>query len=330
MALLRTKKGLTEYQWRLIARMLSRNYSVKEAFNMLENSFPDDRQIKSLCEGLNNGEKLMSLLGNSSLEKKMKFYCEYLPLEKSIIIADDEIIKEREQRKNFIGKTAYHMFLMLASIAIAVMFSDYVLPAMIDSIGSIDDNTKMIMSFFNIFSLCRNVLSAVVIIILIGIIYIKKAHREEYLWIFLHKHNMDKTLKTFVTYRFSQKLLVLLKRGIGIIDGIHVLRFQNDDQMVKLLAYHYDETLISGKGFEESLDMAYFDSQFHSLCLLGLKGDDFMSALEDYIAMVEVKVERTVKRLSFSVQLVCYAVAAVTIILAYQVLLLPLELLEGY
>ena len=144
------------------------------------------------------------------------------------------------------------------------------------------------------------------------------------------KDKLDGWLKTFVTCRLARKLSILLKQGVSIIDSLRILRYQNDDVLVRLLAHHFDETLLAGEDFERSLDMEYFDDRFHSLCLLGLKSDDFPGALEDYIAIVETGVNLQIRKISVMFQVICYGFVAVTVIMAYQVLLLPLEMLQQF
>lgn len=122
----------------------------------------------------------------------------------------------------------------------------------------------------------------------------------------------------------------MLENGISLIDALNVLRHDDSTRMVNLLAHHFDEVLLNGVEFEKSLDMAYFDDDFHSLCLLGIRSDDFNQALEDYEYMVELKLDRILTRLSSVIQAVCYLFVAAVITMGYQVLLLPLQLLQEY
>ena len=96
-----------------------------------------------------------------------------------------------------------------------------------------------------------------------------------------------------------------------------------------LLAYQLHNSLIEGNQFEDSLDNQFFDSQFHAICLYGLRNDDFISSLKDYEDIMELKMNRSLKRMGALVQIICYGFVSIIIILAYQVLMIPLTIIEG-
>ena len=324
------RKGLTEYNWRILSRLLERHYSVRTAFEFLRKSEPDNRPLNLICDGLENGLPLEQLLGDSAFEKRLRFYIGYLPLSQSIGILQREIKEERETMKRFSSSVSYQIILVISSMAVLFLFTDVVLPSMLKSLDINGSQISGIVLGFRIINGIKNVflIMAMLLVLFAGYIVIRR--RQEYLWVFLHRHKLDGWLKTFVTCRLARKLSILLKQGVSIIDSLKILRYQNDDVLVRLLAHHFDETLLAGEDFEKSLDMEYFDDRFHSLCLLGLKSDDFPGALEDYIAIVETGVNLQIRKISVIFQVICYAFVAVTVIMAYQVLLLPLEMLQQF
>ena len=46
------RKGLTEYNWRILSRLLERHYSVRTAFEFLRKSEPENRPLNLICDGL--------------------------------------------------------------------------------------------------------------------------------------------------------------------------------------------------------------------------------------------------------------------------------------
>ena len=324
------RKGLTEYNWRILSRLLERHYSVRTAFEFLRKSEPENETLRQMCEGLENGVPLEQLLGDSSYERRLRFYISYLPLAQSIRTLQREIKEERETMKRFSSSVSYQIVLVISSMAVLFLFTDVVLPSMLKSLDINSDQISGIVLGFQIINGIKNAFLITVGMIALSACYVVVRKRQEYLWVFLHRHRLDGPLKTFVTCRLARKLSILLKQGVSIIDSLRILRYQNDDVLVRLLAHHFDETLLAGEDFEKSLDMEYFDDRFHSLCLLGLKSDDFPGALEDYIAIVETGVNLGIRKISVMFQVICYGFVAITVIMAYQVLLLPLEMLQQF
>lgn len=323
-------KGLSEYSWLIIARLLSRNYSVRTAFEYLRKTMPDDTGVQRICKHLENGGQLADVLSDNGFERKLRFYVRYLPLGQSIKVTAEELRIVRESRKKFVSGVSYQVILMICSMGVLLLFTKVVLPVMIRSLDTGYRKTASILLRFRIISLIQNGFLILAAGIGLSYRYVTITGKQELLWVFLHRHKRDGRLRVIVTCAMARKLKILLDNGVSILAALKIIRYGTRDPLVRLLAFHFDEKLEAGEDFEKSLDMDYFDPRFHSLCLLGLKGDDFPSALDDYIDMVEVTLNVTIKKVSLVFQGVCYLFVAVTVVLAYQVLLLPLEMLQQF
>ena len=322
--------SLSELQWLLLARMLERNYSVRDAFESLSRTYPSSRAIRNICSGLNEGISLTKLLGSSPFGRELSFYVDFLSLDKSIMVVSRQLKKEKTIVSRFAGKIGYQVILLLASFGLLFLFSQIVLPNMMSMLALTDERSQSVMAVFRVMNMVRDVLLILIVLFVLFVLYIVIRKRENYLWVYLHHRGLDKPLKVYATYRFVIRLNCMLENGISLIDALNVLRHDDSTRMVNLLAHHFDEVLLNGVDFEKSLDMAYFDDDFHSLCLLGIRSDDFNQALEDYEYMVELKLDRILTRLSSVIQAVCYLFVAAVITMGYQVLLLPLQLLQEY
>ncbi len=328
--LFRNADSLSESQWLLLAKMIERHYSVRDAFEALSRTYSDSRPIQRISSGLGNGVSFQQLLSDSAFEKKLSFYVSFLPLDKSILIVNQQIKKEETLLKRFTGKMTYQLGLLAASFALMFLFTEFVMPTMLQSMSLNDSRTASISFVFTVLLTVRNLVIVLLLISALSVTYIKVRKRENYLWMFLHQHKQDRLLRIYATYRFVIRLNCLLENGISMIDAVNIIRQQKDERMTSLLAHHFNEVLLAGTDFEDSLDMSYFDDDFHSLCLLGLKSDDFCQSLSDYQEMIDIKFEQMLKKISMIIQIVCYGFVAAVIIMGYQVLLLPLEMVQEY
>lgn len=330
MKIFSSSRSLTDYQWVLISRLCRRGYSVREALDTLRRTYPRDEKVIRLCDGLVRGQKLTDLIGSGEFEKRLIFYSGYLPLGKAIEVVNSQLEKERKLRRELTGKIGYQALLAAAALGILFLFSGIVLPGMMASMDMTEGKASSLSDTFHNLAVLRNILAALAVFVTAMIVSVRVTHSEKYIWMFLHQKKLDGAIRSVVTYRLARKLDTLLEAGISFVEAVDILRKQDDDQLVKLLAYHFDETLKEGVSFENSLSMSFFDGEFYYLCVMGIRNDDFRQSLNDYCSMMEIRWERLLKSTFTAIQTVSYLFVAAVIILAYQVLLLPLELLEQF
>ena len=322
------KSHFDEYHWKLLARLLERQYNLKDALQLLDRYYPDNDFIKEMIVSLDNGIPFKQLLRDNSFERELAFYCDYLPLPMAIKLVSDNKEKKKKMINEIVSATLYQFILLLCAFGLLFLFSHFIYPAMT---VNLDLNNSTVLNIGRFYHLA-NIFQIVTLIIfgVIGVfsLYVKGFKRETYLWSILHKGNYDRIIKKVVTYSFVIKLNALLQQGIDIVTAVNIIRHDRKDALVAMLSCHFDECLLAGENFEDSLDMAFFDDQFHSLCLLGLKGDDFIQALSDYQNVVEFRFQRLIKRLTTVFKVICYLFVAMVLISGYQLMLMPLELLE--
>ncbi len=319
---------MDEYQWLLLSQLLRRYDSLLTALDLERKLFTENRRIRQLEEQLREGRPLKSILNNSRFEKNLRFYIDYLDLAGCIEIVHKRISGAEKLKKKFLSQISYQLMLFGGAMVILTVFSQYVLPNMLGVLEISSQRSQDIVVLFKAISVIRDVLLAAVLLLVFTGWYLIRKHRQNYLWMFLHRLGRDRLIRTAATYQFAGELEILLGASLSLNDALEILRFQRTDSFTSLLAYHFNENLTDGREFRESLKNEYFDEQFTAIALYGLEEDDFARSLTDYRNAVEKKLERTLKRMSVILSAICYAFVFVIIILAYQVLLLPLELLE--
>ncbi len=321
--------NMDEYQWLLLAQLLRRYDSLQIALDLLKSMYPDNRRIITLQKQLNEGRQLKDILHDGRFERNLRFYVDYLDLASSI-----EIVHKRHQqidqlKRKTVSRVSYQLLLFVSAMVILSVFSHYVLPNMVTVLEISGQRSEDITAMFATIEIVRNTLLIAVSGLCLYLFYILKKHRQNYLWMFLHRLHHDRLIRTLASYQFAGELHLLLSSAISLTDALQVLRFQRSGSFTSLLAYHFNDSLISGQPLAESLKSEYFDEQFTAIALYGLQQDSFLSSLADYRIIVERKLERSLRKLTIIMSALCYGFVIVIIILAYQVLLLPLELLEG-
>ena len=319
---------MDEYQWLMMAQLIERYDSLQTALQLLAKLYPSNQRIDELQKGLMEGRELREILGKGRFEKKLRFYVQYVSLAKAVRILYQFEHQKNNLQKKFFSQLAYQLLLFVIAMIILTVFNSYVLPNMISILEISGKRSETIVTLFKVVNGLKNFLLAIVTILCISGFYVIRKHRQNYLWIFLHSLKADGMIRIAATYQFSSQLEVLLRTGLALKQALEILRFNSTDSFVSHLAYHFDEELMAGRQLLQSVRNEWFDVQFYPVCAFALENDDFPQALSDYRQIVEKHLERFLKRLSLAVSAICYSFVIVMIVLAYQVLLLPMELLE--
>ncbi|MDI9541095.1 MAG: hypothetical protein QM204_06485 [Bacillota bacterium] len=321
---------MDDYKWLMLAKLIERYGSIKDSLLMLEKMYPKTKRIKEINQRLAKGDLLKEILNNDSFEKQLAFYIQYIDIEQAIRINYQKIRQNEKLKKELFEKIAYHIILLLSSIALLVLFTEIVLPNMIVSLDLTNQKTDSIIMTFKIINIIKNIVLFGILLLLIFIIYIKTFKKEAHIWLLFHKAGKDKIIRMTATYYLVNDLSIFLENGLSLHQSLDILRFNRTNRLTALLAHHFNRALLEGSDFESSLDIEYFDDEFHSICLYGLKDNDFVAAINDYKEISNFKFEQLIKKTSLVFQMICYLFVAVIILLAYQVLLMPLEMLQDF
>ena len=321
-------KPISEYQWLFLARLLQRNYSLKDALEYMCHMENAD-SLRKLKDDLLSGKTLSQCLGNSRFERELSFYLKYIPLDKSILLTSELHRKKDDLKKKAASKLSYCGLLLLASCGLIFLFSGYVVPSMLDNL-EMDEATSQLKLTFELLSKTVIIMPIITTLLFVSFTVMHYRRREIYLWNHVHRLHLDGLIRLFVTYEFASRLKSMLNNGISIRDGVEVIRYDHNNPLTALLAHHFDEMLLTGQSFESSLRNEFLDDDFYSLCLLGIKSDELVQGIADYLDITRIKVEHWLNRFSSILQAACYLIVTVVIVLGYQVLLMPLDSLRLY
>lgn len=315
-------------QLRLFATLIERYDSIIDSINILENIYNNNKRIKKLKNDLDKGLAINEVFKVNSTEKLISFYCNYLPLHISI-----NTVLERKKIKNkllklFINKVSYQFLLFVISSILLLIFNSVVLPTMINTLTISSQQSDKLTVIFKILVITIGVIFFFMLLLFMFAIGIFLGKKEAYLWAYLHKHNKDQIFKVIGSYKLASNLQILLENSIPLEKSLEILRYDEQDCLLAFIAHHYHTCFENGTDFIESLKMDYLDKQLTSICLYCLQQDSFIAGLKDYCLVVEEKIKIIIKKFSFFIQLFSYSTIGIVIVMSYQVLMLPLELLK--
>ena len=104
-----------------------------------------------------------------------------------------------------------------------------------------------------------------------------------------------------------------------------------DFSIVGMISNHILDHLLNGNSLEESfLKEEIFDSDFKKMLRYALTNNRFQVFFDLYIKKSTMDIERCVKRIALGIQLYSYLSIGVLVLLVYQIMMMPLNMLNQF
>lgn len=325
----RPKSGsLTENQWHIIASFIRNGRNIKDVLLYLQQTSPLDESISRLISGLNRGLPLYDLLGCSVYEKQLAVYLPYLAIPQAVAVCDKMAKNRQRLTDELLKRNVYPFVLLVGGIVLLFVFSRLVMPSMTALLDSSDAKGRTLSLMLAGIEVSRNVIAVLLVTALILMAAIGAGHKEMYVWMLLHRFKADRLIKSYATYRFVQYLQILLNQKTSFYDALQLIRHNKHDSYSALLAFQLDDALSRGLSLKGGVGNDFFDEEFIIMCRFSLQTADFDGMLNDYLQTALANYQKLLKRVTIGFQAGIYGFIALIIIVAYQILLLPLEMLN--
>ncbi len=110
---------------------------------------------------------------------------------------------------------------------------------------------------------------------------------------------------------------------------MQILMNTTEKPVISDIALKIDQSLKSGKSFENALDTPFLDTALCRLLKIAVYSSDMENMLDGYLEIAQQQAERKCRRITYAVQLLSYASISLILILVYQILMLPLQIISS-
>lgn len=222
----------------------------------------------------------------------------------------------------------YPIFILLFSYVLLCFFTQFIIPQMLVSFSN-DSSLFLIKIIHSVQQILTYLMlgSGVGSIVFLCVQYKSTWKITLYktfgTYMFLHKDH--------TSFLFAGYLIELQKQGISTKDSIHYL------QAIKKVSFFYImindmlEKLEEGNDFIEVIQNSlYLNHRFKVMIPLGILGSHTMTTLSLFIEQQQYCWERLRKKVTLSIQLLAYMFVALLVVIVYQMMLIPLSMLEQF
>ena len=313
----------TKQKWLLFASLLENGYSIEDSMHIM-NVY--DVNIKMY---LDKGIHINTLLLQGQKGKfynHLSFFIQFMSLPKAIYSAYEIELFEMDTKKKLSQKCIYPLFILCVSMVSIFLFSTYLIPQLI---SNFEVNEYQI--YIYLVSLCANICKFIIyvslcILILYVLIYINnKFHLYMYKTI-LYKFNI---FKVYISYFLSGYLQELNKHGLSSIQTFTYLNNMQQHSFIKYLVHDINEQLFAGERLNEIvLNSKVLDDDFKMFFSIGYQNSDLNKSLIAYKTCAEMKWQKKISLISLSIQILSYSMVGILLVCVYQIMLIPLNILE--
>ncbi len=299
-----------------LENFLALSKSGLDILTVLKLSFPYSDQF---IEELNRGIPLSQIFyehSKDSLFQLLHILASHMSFEKALDCANDIEQASKKRKEKFILQIAYPLFLFLFSYALILFFSHSIVPSMMTYAES---------SSFFILDLLRIVYSMIFIFLflLFLLFFLKKKVKSlQKFWLNLY------FIKKYQSLLFSYIWKSLLDNGLVTSECFCVM-----EKIIEIRneAKSLNECLTSGYSLLQAISFTFKNlTLFYQFIETGLATSNLSNLLDIYIQQEEKEMDLMLKKWSRGIQLFSYLCVGIVVFVFYQVMLLPLNMLNTF
>ena len=284
----------------------------------------NERHIVYVLEKLEQGQTFndaFSSLLPVCYGKYFSNFIRYLPVLESLRISIELSNHEEQTKQKMMKDMIYPVVMLFVMFFGMYLFNGFVFPQMITLMNSFEVNVK---SYYFLRSLIQLLSWLATFVIVIGILlWIVFQHPQRKCWLYrlLVKHMPDSLMVQKASAEFARYFLECVRVRIPTIQTMKILLDMKEKDLVCLIAHELNESLCKGESFEEHALQQFFQIALH--------GSNCEKMLEGYLVMNQQRHIKQVRIFTRSVQLSCYGAIGLILLVIYQILMLPMQMLQN-
>lgn len=310
-------------EWSYLSQLLHSGYPFLDALAFL------GKDMGPLQAALAQGvplQKALLTISSGRFQEHLRFFLQITSLEAAIDSALKMQVFEKRLQKQLVRNCAYPCFIFLFAYGMLLFFTNAIIPQMLETFV-MEDANGLIVLLTGIRILCQ-IVALLVVVGIIALLYLRK-HPQVRCHLLSRLNTHIHVIADYVSYQFAGYLLELEKQGISTVQALQYLMEIKADTMVHEAIQHIQQRLVSGGELlcilqtEELLNKA-----FQTTFRIGASTGALVDMLPGFLLQQEHTWQRQVKKLSWLMQGIAYSFVALIVLLVYQIMLIPLSMLE--
>lgn len=273
---------------------------------------------------LKKGEVLIDILCDGQTSKLFKIIhilANHMSFKQALICAEQIDTSSNKISYNFLAKIAYPIFIFCFAYFMILFFSRSIIPSMIAY--SNDENSFLLLDLleviFTILFICM------VILLVMILMYVKIPSFKEKIIPYVLK---NKIYQLYVSIQFAIVLESLLASNLTSKMCFKILSEMNFFQEVHYFGKWIYQELLEGKQLEAIINTKPFDKTFLIFFKIGMQSADLVPVLKVYYEQAIESFKSIINKMIVIMQVFSYSCVGILVLVVYQIMLLPLNMLN--
>ena len=289
-------------------------------------------RITHVLEKLEQGQTFkdaFSILLPHCYRRYFNNFIRYLPVLESMRISVELASHEEKMKQKMMKDMVYPVVMLFVMFIGMYLFNGFVFPQMMTLMTSFEINVT---SYYFLRSFIQLLSWLVTILLVVGIllwVVFQEPNRKCWLYRLLVKYVPDSLMVQKASAEFARYFLECVRVRISTIQTMKILLDIKEKPLVSLIARELNESLSKGESFEETLHTPYVEHALQQFFQIALHGSNCEKMLEGYLVMNQQRHMKQVRIFTRGVQLSCYGTIGLILLVIYQILMLPMQMLQN-
>lgn len=292
----------------------------------------NEHLITHVLEKLEQGQifkDAFSMLLPHCYRRYFNNFIRYLPVLESMRISVELASHEEKMKQKMMKDMVYPVVMLFVMFIGMYLFNGFVFPQMMTLMTSFEINVT---SYYFLRSFIQLLSWLVTILLVVGIllwVVFQEPNRKCWLYRVLVKYVPDSLMVQKASAEFARYFLECVRVRISTIQTMKILLDIKEKPLVGFIARELNESLSKGESFEETLHTPYVEHSLQQFFQIALHGSNCEKMLEGYLVMNQQRHTKQVRIFTRSVQLSCYGTIGLILLVIYQILMLPMQMLQN-
>jgi hypothetical protein len=292
----------------------------------------NERRITQVLEKLEQGQtfkEAFSLLLPHCYRRYFNNFIRYLPVLESMRISVELATHEEKMKQKMMKDMVYPVVMLFVMFIGMYLFNGFVFPQMMTLMTSFEINVS---SYYFLRSLIQLLSWLVTILFVVGMllwVVFQEPNRKCWLYRVLVKYVPDSLMVQKASAEFARYFLECVRVRISTKQTMKILLDMKEKPLVRLIAQELNDALSKGESFEVTLHTPFVEHALQQFFQIALHGSNCEKMLEGYLVMNQQRHIKQVRIFTRSVQLSCYGAIGLILLVVYQILMLPMQMLQN-
>ncbi len=310
---------------------MENGFSFTDALQILKTK-RNERRITHVLEKLEQGQtfkEAFSLLLPHCYRRYFNNFIRYLPVLESMRISVELATHEEKMKQKMMKDMVYPVVMLFVMFIGMYLFNGFVFPQMMTLMTSFEINVS---SYYFLRGLIQLLSWLVTILFVVGMllwVLFQEPNRKCWLYRVLVKYVPDSLMVQKASAEFARYFLECVRVRISTKQTMKILLDMKEKPLVRLIAQELNDALSKGESFEVTLHTPFVEHALQQFFQIALHGSNCEKMLEGYLVMNQQRHIKQVRIFTRSVQLSCYGVIGLILLVVYQILMLPMQMLQN-